>query len=167
MFQFSRFAQYSYVFTVMWPTDVGRVSPFGNPRIKVSLHTPRGLSHVTTSFIASHCLGIHRMRLFTWPYNPNKSVFMNRNSSSLIVLCGVSFPKRYFFCYWELILMYDAILFYLIKLNLTSQHAFTWTRFAILLPLRLQDYIVTDFQIVKERINAFYRTNSIRSHVIT
>ena len=74
MFQFSRFAQYSYVFTVMWPTDVGRVSPFGNFRIKASLQAPRNLSHATTSFIASHCLGIHRMRLFTWPYNPNKSV---------------------------------------------------------------------------------------------
>ena len=50
--------------------------------------------------------------------------------------------------------MYDVILFYLIKLNSTSQHSFTWTRFAILLPLRLQDYFVTDFQIVKERIVA-------------
>ena len=53
----------------------GRVSPFGHPRIRVSLQTPRGFSHATTSFIASYCLGIHRMRLFTWPYNPNKSVF--------------------------------------------------------------------------------------------
>ena len=41
------------------------VSPFGNPRIKASLQAPRGLSHATTSFIASYRLGIHRMRLFT------------------------------------------------------------------------------------------------------
>ena len=93
MFQFSRFAQYSYVFTVMWPTDVGRVSPFGNPRIKVSLQTPRDLSHATTSFIASHCLGIHRMRLFTWPYNPNKSAWC-----VFTVLYGSAFFIA-FFCF--------------------------------------------------------------------
>ena len=39
------------------------VSPFGNPRIKASLQANRGLSHVTTSFIASDCQGIHRMHL--------------------------------------------------------------------------------------------------------
>ena len=38
------------------------VSPFGNPRIKASLQAPRGLSHATTSFIASYRLGIHHMR---------------------------------------------------------------------------------------------------------
>ena len=42
-----------------------RVSPFGNLRIKVCLPTPRSLSQATTSFIASYCQGIHRMRLFT------------------------------------------------------------------------------------------------------
>ena len=41
------------------------VSPFGNPRIKACLSAPRGLSQTTTSFIASYCLGIHRMRLVT------------------------------------------------------------------------------------------------------
>ena len=40
----------------------GWVSPFGNPRIKASLQAPRGLSHATTSFIASYRLGIHHMR---------------------------------------------------------------------------------------------------------
>ena len=54
----------------------GRVSPFGNPRIKASLQAPRGLSHATTSFIASCRLGIHRMRLFTWPYNPKQSAML-------------------------------------------------------------------------------------------
>ena len=76
MFQFSGFASYPYVFRVGWPSALGRVSPFGHPRIKVCLQTPRGFSHATTSFIASYCLGIHRMRLFTWPYNPNKSGFI-------------------------------------------------------------------------------------------
>ncbi len=30
----------------------------------------RGLSQTSTSFIAFYRLGIHRMRLVTWPYNP-------------------------------------------------------------------------------------------------
>jgi len=46
--------------------QAGWVAPFGNPRIKVCLLTPRGLSQATTSFIASYCQGIHRMRLFTY-----------------------------------------------------------------------------------------------------
>ena len=33
------------------------------------LSPPPGLSQTTTSFIASNCLGIHHMRLFTWSYN--------------------------------------------------------------------------------------------------
>ena len=43
--------------------DLQRVSPFGNPRIKACLAAPRGLSQLTTSFIASLCLGIHRTPL--------------------------------------------------------------------------------------------------------
>ena len=39
------------------------VSPFGNPRIKACLAAPRGLSQLTTSFIASLCQGIHRTPL--------------------------------------------------------------------------------------------------------
>ena len=41
------------------------VSPFGHLRIKACLSAPRSLSQITTSFIASYRLGIHRMRLFT------------------------------------------------------------------------------------------------------
>ena len=44
-------------------TPKGRVSPFGNPRIKACLPAPRGLSQATTSFIASYHLGIHHARL--------------------------------------------------------------------------------------------------------
>ena len=40
-----------------------QVSPFGNPRIKACLAAPRGLSQLTTSFIAFLCLGIHRTPL--------------------------------------------------------------------------------------------------------
>src|SRR5690625_6522213 len=39
------------------------VAPFGNLRIKVWLPTPRSLSQAPTSFIASSCLGIRRVRL--------------------------------------------------------------------------------------------------------
>ena len=38
-----------------------RVSPFGNLRIKACLTAPRSLSQLTTSFIASQRLGIHRL----------------------------------------------------------------------------------------------------------
>ena len=47
----------------------GRVSPFGNLRIKVCLLTPRSLSQATTSFIACNRQGIHHVHLFTCPYN--------------------------------------------------------------------------------------------------
>jgi hypothetical protein len=43
-----------------------RVTPFGNPRIKASFPTPRGLSPVIASFIASLCQGIHHMLLVTY-----------------------------------------------------------------------------------------------------
>jgi hypothetical protein len=43
-----------------------QVSPFGNPRIKVWLPTPRGLSQAPTSFFGSWCQGIHRVPLVTW-----------------------------------------------------------------------------------------------------
>ena len=56
------------------------VSPFGNPRVKGCLSPYRGLSQITTSFIASYCLGIHHMRLVAWPYNPKNSFEWNTNS---------------------------------------------------------------------------------------
>ena len=73
MFQFSGFASVSYVFTQRWRAYARRVSPFGHLWITACLQAPQSFSHATTSFIASYCLGIHRMRLFTWPYNPNTS----------------------------------------------------------------------------------------------
>ena len=45
--------------------DSSGVSPFGNPRIKVRLPTPRGLSQAPTSFFGSWCQGIHRVPLKT------------------------------------------------------------------------------------------------------
>jgi hypothetical protein len=65
MFQFPSFAFFTYVFSKEYPTYIGWVSPFGHLRIKVCLPTPRSFSQATTSFIASDCQGIHRMRLVT------------------------------------------------------------------------------------------------------
>ena len=44
------------------------VSLFGDPRIEACLPAPRGLSQVTTSFIGSWCLGIHRLPLVACCY---------------------------------------------------------------------------------------------------
>ena len=43
----------------------GWVSPFRNVRINACVPAPRTLSQAPTSFIASNCLGIHRVHLFT------------------------------------------------------------------------------------------------------
>ena len=63
MFQFRQFASLD-----LWirsrMTLAGRVSPFGNPRIKACLPAPRGLSQATTSFVACDRQGIHPMHLF-------------------------------------------------------------------------------------------------------
>ena len=63
MFQFRQFASLD-----LWirsrMTLAGRVSPFGNPRIKACLLAPRGLSQATTSFVACDRQGIHHMHLF-------------------------------------------------------------------------------------------------------
>ena len=63
MFQFSRFAPVVLCIQTT-VTLAGRVSPFGNLRIKAHLPAPRSLSQAVTSFIAYHCQGIHHMHLF-------------------------------------------------------------------------------------------------------
>ena len=63
MFQFTRFASHSYVFTMRYLCRW--VSPFGNLRIKANLPAPRSLSQAITSFVAYHCQGIHHVLLFT------------------------------------------------------------------------------------------------------
>ena len=50
------------------------VSLFGDPRIEARLPAPRGLSQVTTSFIGSWCLGIHRLPLVACYYYKNARV---------------------------------------------------------------------------------------------
>ena len=63
MFQFSRFAPMTLCIQAT-VTLAGRVSPFGNPRIKAHLPAPRGLSQAVASFIACYRQGIHHMHLF-------------------------------------------------------------------------------------------------------
>src|ERR1041385_4277580 len=67
----------------------GRVSPFGNLRIKVCLLTPRSLSQATTSFIACNRQGIHHVHLFTCPYNvgPCMSVRERHIKQEFSLLC--------------------------------------------------------------------------------
>ena len=63
MFQFTRFASHTYVFSMRYLCRW--VSPFGNLRIKAYLPAPRSLSQAITSFVAYHRQGIHHMLLFT------------------------------------------------------------------------------------------------------
>ena len=63
MFQFTRFASHTYVFSMRYLCRW--VSPFGSLRIKAHLPAPRSLSQAITSFVAYHCQGIHHMLLFT------------------------------------------------------------------------------------------------------
>ena len=65
MFQFPSFAPYTYVFSARYLAYTRWVSPFGNRWIKTCLPVPQRLSQVSTSFIASDCQGIHRIRLVT------------------------------------------------------------------------------------------------------
>ena len=54
------------------PANGRRVPPFGHPRISGCLPPPRGFSQAAAPFVASCRLGIHRMRFFAWPCNPNR-----------------------------------------------------------------------------------------------
>ena len=86
MFQFPEFASYTYVFSAWYPTYVGWVSPFRHLWIKVCLPTPQSFSQAPTSFIASNCQGIHRMRLVAWPYMINRYC-----AQSSTLLCTFTF----------------------------------------------------------------------------
>jgi hypothetical protein len=66
--------------------DDCRVSPFGNPRIKAWLTTPRGLSWPPTSFIGSWYQGIHRAPLKTWPQMLASTVQFSNNDQPPITL---------------------------------------------------------------------------------
>lgn len=61
MFQFAGYAPHILWIQIWAPVKNRKVSLFGNPRIKVCLATPRGLSQPATSFIAHTSQGIHHM----------------------------------------------------------------------------------------------------------
>src|SRR5699024_8570686 len=63
-----------------------RVFPFGDLRFSVCLPTYRSLSQATTSFIAFCRLGIHHMRLVTWPYNLKHSRACDHEQATCRVL---------------------------------------------------------------------------------
>ena len=63
MFQFTRFASHTYVFSMRYPE--GWVSPFRYLRINAYLPAPRSFSQAITSFVAYHRQGIHHMLLVT------------------------------------------------------------------------------------------------------
>ena len=64
MFQFPGFASaHLWIQCGMTGHYTGRVSPFGDPRIKAWLAAPRGLSQLPTSFIASWRQGIRHLPL--------------------------------------------------------------------------------------------------------
>ena len=81
MFHFPAFPPHALCVQA-WVTahDDCRVSPFGNPRIKAWLTTPRGLSWPPTSFIGSWCQGIHRAPLKTWPQMLASTVQFSNNN---------------------------------------------------------------------------------------
>ena len=90
MFQFPRFAPRPYVFRTGCPDKSGRVPPFGHRRVTGCLPPRRRFSQAAAPFIASCRLGIHRMRLFTWPYNPNRPGRGARASSTSLRLFSLS-----------------------------------------------------------------------------
>ena len=68
MFQFSRLASPAYGFSRELPGFARQGCPIRKSTDSL-LPTTRGLSQVTTSFIASRCQGIHRTPLIAWPKN--------------------------------------------------------------------------------------------------
>src|SRR5690349_24921224 len=82
-----RRVRFAYLCIQYAMTIAGRVSPFGNLRIKVCLLTPRSLSQATTSFIACNRQGIHHVHLFACPYNVSPCVTRERYSSRSTACC--------------------------------------------------------------------------------
>src|SRR5690242_18309777 len=83
MFHFPAFPPHTLCVQV-WVTahDDCRVSPFGHPRIKARLTTPRGLSRPPTSFIGSWCQGIHRAPLKTWPQRCSRPLCSSQTTNT-------------------------------------------------------------------------------------
>ena len=72
---------------------VRRVSPFGHLRITAYLPTPRSFSQATTSFFASDCQGIHRLRLFSWLLGRDRKS-TSELQSHLNLVCRLLLEKK-------------------------------------------------------------------------
>ena len=82
-----RRVRFAYLCIQYAMTYKGRVSPFGNLRIKARLLAPRSLSQATTSFIACNRQGIHHVHLFTCPYNVGLCMSYRDRHRSRVQLC--------------------------------------------------------------------------------
>ena len=96
MFQFRRFplpTLYIQVEVAGHDSGIFKVSLFGDPRIEARLPAPRGLSQVTTSFIGSWCLGIHRSHLVACQKNLSTLQRCSRPLCSSQVTGGTTVSK--------------------------------------------------------------------------
>ena len=92
-----RRVRFAYLCIQYAMTCKGRVSPFGNLRIKAYLLAPRSLSQATTSFVACNRQGIHHVHLFACPYNVsslrlNKERYGDKSTALLLVAILQSLP---------------------------------------------------------------------------
>ncbi len=67
-----------------------RVPPFRHLRINAYLPTPRSFSQAITSFIASDCQGIRRLRLFSWSLLYNKLLKISSCAQDIHLTCVAS-----------------------------------------------------------------------------
>ena len=76
----------AYEFSQPFQDRSWRVAPFGHPRIKAYEAAPRGFSQPITSFVASRCLGIHRLPLLCFvPSSHSREVEFIMTQLNLLV----------------------------------------------------------------------------------
>jgi hypothetical protein len=97
MFQFSRLASPAYEFSRRWPGFARPGCPIRRSTDSL-LPANRGLSQVTTSFIASRCQGIHRMPLVAWLKKPSIPMPLAghrgcKNNQALLSACCLCYPR--------------------------------------------------------------------------
>ena len=141
MFQFPWFASCTYVFSTRYSACAEWVPPFRDLWITVCLPTPQSLSQATTSFIASDCQGIHRMRFFTWPYNPKQSGYTVKTTFAENSHVALSSRTHKFYLslithQWKCVSVYIYHISEFLKNDLTkfrNQHSFMNVHFWVLL----------------------------------
>ena len=109
MFQFTAFAS-TRLCIQRGMTLAGRVSPFGNLRIKACLPAPRSLSQAITSFIACDRQGIHHVHLVTWSYNTKGYRFFLLYRAFQITVKHAEFHVCVPFIIFQVIILADDVL---------------------------------------------------------